>query len=313
MYPITPIRISDIRKRSSSIISGSEQTTTIIIIVVSAVGGLLLLFTLYRLIRHVCVPKSAPLPPIQPIAHHRQRLARLAERNDGYLTPTRRSYLSSPQDFSPCMSDLSLPPAKEIDTLPSRVSSLPDGPHDGENTIIESHGLRCSDGQVHHLRIPKLSIGEDHRRHSFSSMRSLSIVPSVNHSSVSVPYTHPCIPHRTRVRSIASHTSVGSRNTVVGLPHDPRSQVKIVLPAPLSPNLAPYKARSRESMRYSVADDQWQDQDSAHLCVADLWTSTLHRSTSSDHISKLVEHILSVLSADFVSRSCQHAQSQSFV
>ncbi|KAL4069368.1 hypothetical protein J3A83DRAFT_3542357 [Scleroderma citrinum] len=245
-------------------LASTTQTTTIIVIVLGAIGGCILLLSLYRFIRHLCTRRSAPLPPVQPIAHHRQQqLALFAERS---ITPTHWPYLSTPQEFSPYEGSISLPPSK---ALSQPVSPLIQASiHSGENSLTES-----PPSSSHH-RIPKL-LG-DHRRNSLSSVGSASLIPpSATHSS-----THTS-QNRRRLYSSASYTSTTSRSTV-GLPHGPHSQVKIMLPAPLA--LTASDTGSSINIRPPVPADHWQNQGSIRLSVADMWAPTLHRTTSSDHI-----------------------------
>jgi hypothetical protein len=76
--------------------------------------------------------------------------------------------------------------------------------------------------------------------------------------------------------SIRSRSS--GRSTIVGAPHGPLSQVRLVLPAPLAPSLHPYLSGSGAG-RLSVDAGT-----SIHTTMVDMWAPTLHRSVSSDHI-----------------------------
>lgn len=226
------------------------------------------MFSLYRFIRRLASRRSAPLPPVQPIAHHRQQqLALLSERNNGSFTPPLWPYLPTPQELSPSGSNLSLPPSKEIDT----VNPLQASNYSGENSLTDSP----SSGQIDHLPLPKLAGIDDYRRNSISSAGSIHFAPPSIHSSTSTPSR---IPHRHRLQSLASQTS----RSTVGLPHGPHSQVKIVLPAPLAP---PCNVGSSENVRLPVAsDDGQQHRRSVRLSVADMWAPSLHRTASDDHI-----------------------------
>ena len=281
MAPIDTIADRAFHSKRFHLAESISQTTSIIVIIVGAVGGCILLLSLYRFIRHFSSRRFAPLPPVQPIAHHRQQqLALFSERNNGSLTPTQWPHLSTPQELSPYESSLSLPPSKEVDILSQPVSPLQPSFYSGENSLTEL----SSSGQIDHRRMPKLSRPDDHRRNSIGSVGSAHFVrPSTAHSSSSTP---PTLPHRRRLHSIASHTSIASRSSG-GLPHGPHSQVKIVLPAPLAPPLMPSNTGSTENVLFPVASDSWQNRGSVRLSVADMWAPSLHRTASDDQISKL--------------------------
>lgn len=242
----------------------------------------MLLLSLYRFIRHFSSRRFAPLPPVQPIAHHRrQQLALFSEQNNGSLTPTQWPHFSTPPELSPYESSLSLPPSKEVDTLSQPVSPLQPSFYSGENSLTES----SSNGQLDHRRIPKLSRPDDHRRNSVGSVGSTHFArPSTAHSSSSTPPTNTHLPHRHRLHSIASHTSIASRSSG-GLPHGPHSQVKIVLPALLAPSLMPSNTGSTENILFPVAPDARQNRGSVRLSVADMWAPSLHRTASDDQIT----------------------------
>ncbi|KAJ8594884.1 hypothetical protein M405DRAFT_434861 [Rhizopogon salebrosus TDB-379] len=254
----------------------SNHTTTIIIIVVCAAAGMFILFCLFRLFRNSWARGSTPLPPMQPIALYReQRLTEFVERRNSLETHPRPLYLSPPLDLSPAASDSSSLPLIDGETFPSRKSSL----YTAEKGDLQGAQPPLAE-DLNFLQNPSAPFSRA-RRFSSSSLGSTpSTPPSASAASSSIlQATLPC-PYPHRAASAASRTSRRStrssvRNTVVGVPHGPHSQVKVILPSPLAPSLHPYMSEPEEG---------WSGVDGSRMSVVDMWAPQLHRSVSSDHI-----------------------------
>ncbi|KAG0697781.1 hypothetical protein DFH29DRAFT_131408 [Suillus ampliporus] len=271
--------------------AGVNHTTTIIIVVLCAVVGMLILFGLFRFLRHRFARRSVPLPPVQPIAHYRkQRLTEFAERPDMSTTYSQSSRLSPSFGLSPAASDSSLLPPKSDQTFPSRQSSL----YLAEKG--DDHGVPLPPAQGEEvLRTPN-PVFNHARRFSNSSLGSAPSTPpsayvaSRSPSQATLPRSYPRYTGPASAVSSASIRSTRSsgRSTIVGVPHGPHSQVKVILPVPLSPSLHPYLS-GPEIGRLGV-----DAQTPMRTTMVDMWTPPLHRSVSSDHIRKLQAFLFSV-------------------
>jgi hypothetical protein len=131
-------------------------------------------------------------------------------------------------------------------------------------------------------------ISDHTRRFSSSSSSSASSAPPsasvASRSPSQATLTTRTHSRRTGPASAVSSTSIRSRSsgrsTIVGAPHGPLSQVRLVLPAPLAPSLHPYMS-GPEAGRLGVDAET-----SMCTTMVDMWAPTLHRSVSSDHIRK---------------------------
>ncbi|KAG1749681.1 uncharacterized protein EDB91DRAFT_1244296 [Suillus paluster] len=261
--------------------TGTNHTTTIIIVVLCAVVGMLILYGLFRFLRHRFARRSTPLPPVQPIAHYRkQRLTEFTERPDMSTTYSQSSRLSPSFELSPAASDSSLLPAKYDNTFPSRQSSLYLAEKGDGQGVPPPPG---KDEEVLQTPNPAFNYA---RRLSSSSLGSTPSTPpsaSVAHRSPSQATLPRSYSRRTGPPSAVSSASIRStkssgRSTIIGVPHGPHSQVKVVLPAPLAPSLHPYLS-GPEAGRLGV-----DTQTSSRTTMVDMWASPLHRSVSSDYI-----------------------------
>lgn len=232
---------------------GLSRQNIIIIAACASGGGLLLVFFFFRSIRS-CLRAGdpAPLPPVQPLAHHReQHLARLegsmASRPQTWFGPTpplppsissNTSLLgrNSPV-LSPSSTGSPLPSSSEIVDLPSpNHLSLPSPSYHADSSSLHSSDASCSP-------LPSETSSAPAPPRSVSDLRSLH-APN----------------RRTRplsTSSVGSFNSRTSRNTIRGAPHAPYSGVQIVLPTPLSSvnNSRESLSPSRHgSYRRSVAD-----------------------------------------------------------
>ncbi|KAG1825581.1 uncharacterized protein BJ212DRAFT_284149 [Suillus subaureus] len=238
-----------------------------------------ILFSLFRFLRHRLVRRSTPLPPVQPIAHYRkQRLTEFAERPTMSSTYSLSSHHSPSIGLSPAASDSSFLTVKYNQTFPSQ-SSLYLADKGDDQGVPPSPG---NDDKV--LPTPNLAFNHARRFSSSSSGSASSTPPSVSVASRSpsqATLTHS-YSRRTGPASAVSSTSIRSRSsgrsTIVGAPHGPLSQVRVVLPAPLAPSLRPYLS-GPEAGRLGVDAET-----SVRTTMVDMWALPLHRSASSDHI-----------------------------
>ena len=160
-----------------------SQQTTVIVIVCASFACLVLLASLYRVLLSRC-STSAPLPPVQPLALHREHARIHAELRTGST-----SHLSPPPVFSP-----------------GSKSSLPD------SHVTEDQASSVS--------------GDSPKQPSASPSTYSSVAHLANPSGS---------------RSISSYNTYASRrtrhNAINGPPHGPRSNIDIILPAPLASGL----------------------------------------------------------------------------
>jgi len=251
---------------------------------------------LWRLILRLCRPnRSLPLPPVQPLAHQReQQLAAFADRN--VVTPASwgEGSLRAPHYLHGTSSDSSLIPpgtpkgslytddmatAESSSTLPSPFSNndinlpprlnLPGSPI--SRTHSESSSLR---GVPTCDTFGTLPTAESV---PYSEMSSLSAASST-HPLFPPPHSQTPSPSRSqRPKSsgrgwpsrptsmvsyagsnLSGHASIRTTNTVIrGAPHSIHSNVQIVLPTPLAPQLNPFGAPMESPNRSSVFVDRW--------------------------------------------------------
>jgi hypothetical protein len=254
---------------------GSLPHTTVIIIVVSAlVGGLLLIILFWRILSRFLRPRSAPLPPRQALVHQRElQLAAFTEHKNA----------SAPNVLHDSSESALVPNVREWSVNTSnRASSYTPEADDGAGVGLNLH----PPPQNFLHRIP----------HSASSSSSL---PSSNDNSapssdITLPPTPPD-PFSTSMsptpsfRRVKAHTAqrprpssmvslgtsymtIRSRPSVRAAPHAPHSNVQIVLPAPLAPNL--YEQTTGEGarvpspfVRHSAYSESWR------RSLADTWIS----------------------------------------
>ncbi|KAL1715465.1 hypothetical protein EV715DRAFT_256138 [Schizophyllum commune] len=214
--------------------TGLSRDNLIIAASCGAVGGLILLAGLARFIqlaRQRARRNQAPLPPPQPLAHHRQRkdtlvAARIASQ---YTVSVSDASLLAPP--SPSRHD-SLGPSES--GASSDEGSLYQPPMDPHDTSLPPH--------------PPFSSGQSSSGHDTP--------PSPSPSSSYSARPRPRYISHTRPTSTASGSTTFSRTSRAMGPRG--SQIQIVLPAPLAPGA--YPADLRGSM-YSVSDasiaDKW--------------------------------------------------------
>lgn len=230
----------------------------IIVIAVSGfVGCLVILFLVSRCRRR---PKSAPLPPIQPLAHHREKeLNHLPHPR----IPRTSVGLTKVGHYG---SDTSLlkPPSFQTD--------------ESQGTPSSSH----HSSSVH----PSSSTNLTYQSSPLSVESQSDEPPSITQQYVSTTRparstsrTRPKQP-RSRINSTASthsnsaQTSTRSPNNIRGAPHSTLSNVQIVLPTPLAPQLQNHMVTTPSAIRN-------YDDPAERGGIADGWTPTPSRTTSS--------------------------------
>ncbi|KAF9535807.1 hypothetical protein CPB83DRAFT_888476 [Crepidotus variabilis] len=256
---------------------GINKDTLIIIIIFGCIGVITLLFLILRLIRH-STSTSNPLPPPQPLAHHREQ--ELAKFRDSVLPRSQTWYQAG--QFSPNTI------ASSGSALGSRASLLAKASPSLSADSQESPTLELN----HTLPLPNPSF---HSRpgssHSFASSSDLTLPPSPTPTRGSTPplTSEISVSPRSRVPSASPshlsgplsvsssystlHSKASRRNTLRGSPHSRHSQIQIVLPAPLGidPN-APLSAppsslrRPLSGMNLGEAYDR--------RSIADKWVSS---------------------------------------
>jgi len=194
-----------------------SKTLIIIIAVSGFVGCLVILFVFFRYCRRA---KSAPLPPIQPLAHHR-------EKESNYLLPppTFRSGLGTDQqgDYN-------------SDSLLLRTSRKPSFQTGSEGTPSSSDYSFSTPAPHTNLASQSSPLTADDEQ---TPTTQQYISTSRQARSVSRGTRRP----RSRVISVASTNTVFTQasprptSIIRGAPHSAFSNVQIVLPAPLAPHL----------------------------------------------------------------------------
>jgi hypothetical protein len=195
--------------------SGLSRDSFIIIVVCGVFGVLILLYILRLLIRSRRRNIATPLPPIQPLAHHREQQIPKIEfwqelpRQKFGLHSSRSSLLPKPSRPSSFVlvstDDVSLSPVSPLS---------PDPP-------------------------PPLP------SRSFQDLSSSSFISSETDLPATPPHqSRQSSPRRPRPLSTSSLNTAGtlisrpaSRHTLRGVPHAPYNQIQIVLPTPLAPSL----------------------------------------------------------------------------
>ncbi|KIM84581.1 hypothetical protein PILCRDRAFT_6210 [Piloderma croceum F 1598] len=255
----------------------SAKTTTIIVAVLATVSAIVLVIFLVRSFRHWMQKRAVvvPLPPIQPIAHHREhQLAQFEERKFAPPSPSSRPGSWAMQQLSAqdriggsgSMSDASLIPSEQHHRTQSNNNTINSSTPSPNISLLNQPALGLGDENPLPHPAPAFH-GTGNPRDSNSSFGSIpersSNTPSPlpfpdtpPPSSQSHTSTHPLISSnstssrqmRPRPTSMISNTSRASRKSqagtaataIRGAPHGPHSSVQIVLPTPLAPALSPY-------------------------------------------------------------------------
>jgi len=245
-----------------------SSTTVTIIAVCCSVGGVMLGFVMWKLIR-ACGSKSAPLPPIQPLAHHREQRLQESDKSNRAHTWNRDSTLQrqNPSHLFTSKDGIDAPfflsrhssfQAHEIDTLHTSPAEF----------ALPNPGFRSSWGTKDSSPLGSIVAPDEFSLPplTFPSPDCDSQSAPTDTSLVSVDggqLNHRDKPNPRRrgsssrpLSAVSSRTSLSARNTIRGSPHGPYSNIQIVLPAPLGSQLQPYPASSsRSSSRISSRED----------------------------------------------------------
>ena len=231
------------------------------LIIVIAVSGLvccaLILFLIFRCCRR---PKSAPLPPIQPLAHHREKepnnllhphfprngvgLGQLGryESDTSLLKPSRKpSFQTEESHGTPSSSHHS----SSVSPLPTNVTYQSGPP------LVGSHPDEPAAITQQYMSTTRLTRSASRTRLKPPQPRATSSVS-----------TH----------SISTHAPTRSPNTIHGAPHSSLSNVQIVLPTPLAPQLQNHIVTNSTFGSYEDLVGREG--------IADGWTTAPNRSTS---------------------------------
>lgn len=242
-----------LEKPHSLIIYQMVTRDTIIIIAVCGTVGLFLFVLIFVAVVKKLSAKSNPLPPIQPLAHHReQQLAKfedsLPRSQTWYGSQT---HLVPPSGFGPMGSRVSLMASNP---------SLMDGPESASSCSPTSYD-RPPPLPIHSLEPP--------RPGSSSSLGSADPGGALDRPAIPRVRSLSSSARRHRPLSMSSsHSTIrtkNSRHTLRGTPHGPHSQIQIVLPAPLGSGLNSDGA----SRRLSRFEGEGYDRTS----VVDRWMS----------------------------------------
>jgi hypothetical protein len=311
--------------------------TTVVIAVLASVCGIVLIFVIFRCARRRINRDGAPLPPVQPIAHHRERnLAQHEERkfnnnsssvndstpgdspggpNSGMGIGIVRNSLwaqqqqhgrhlmtpgvdqkGSSSDSSPNPSTDNINNVGAVRESPSPNQSLINHnmDNDGEKPLPQPmpafHQYGASGGS------PRSSIGSIAER-SHASSPSLSPYSFPESPSPTPGYSRSLSRSSTsnarhQMRSVRPLSvisispsyagSVRSSNTTTirGAPHGPHSNVQIVLPMPLAPQLSPYNRGGGEDGLFGdgggggwVGSGSERVRPDSRLSVVDKWAA----------------------------------------
>jgi hypothetical protein len=262
---------------------GLRHSTVTIIAASASVGGLLLAILLWRILSRLFRPKSAPLPPRQALVHQRElQLVAFTEHKNA----------SVPQFLTDDSSSVHIHYGSDSALLPSNVGDLPPSTSNvvssyetDEATLDSSYGNQLHPPSPHFFppRIPRStsssslpSSGDDSAPSSEAATPPTPFSTSVSASqSPRRPINRSGQQPRpmSTVSTGTSHTT-RSRHSVRAAPHALHSNVQIVLPAPLAPNLYDSEQtasdRSRvQSMfaRESTYPDSWR------TSLVDTWVS----------------------------------------
>lgn len=253
---------------------GVPPVTIIVIAVAALVGGVLIIFLCWHFLSRLSRRQSsAPLPPRQALVHQReQQLAAFTEHQN----------VSVPQIFLDAEPSAPVRYSSNASLIPHVDKSstnnsyhISQGTDDGTEDISTSHG--------NPLHPPTPHFSAPHSRHSASSS-SLPLSSNehladptslaITHSTSASPQRRPNPSSQPRPFSIASNTTAHtgmtarSRSSIRGAPHAPHSNVQIILPAPLAPDLYP-PVVDEHGRRSLVGDNAYSD--SWRSSLADKW------------------------------------------
>jgi len=263
---------------------GLRHTTIIIIAVSASVGGLLLTIFFWRILsRFLRRPDSAPFPPRQALVHQRElQLAAFTEHKNPsvpQLVPDDASSTPVSQGSDSAL----LPNARDWSAYTSnRASSYTHETDEGPGVGLTSSHLHPPSPHLFPPRIPhsassSTSLPSSNDNSSPSSGAAtppnpFSTSTSPSHSFRRTPDRSAQRPRPSSMVSIGTHMTGRSRQSVRAAPHAPHSNVQIVLPAPLAPNLYEGTASEGSHMPRTFARDSAYS-DSWRRSLVDTWIS----------------------------------------
>lgn len=247
---------------------GALSSTTVIIIAVScSVGGLVLGFVMWRILR-ACRSTSAPLPPVQPLARHREEYpqhsdkSRIsvwnAERGGNRLQVFPSDQASDDPLFSSRHASFQTDDSEPMVSSPVLPYPNPAFKASWGGRDSSPLGSMNSTSTVESIPLPQGASS-----HSLPHAQSMPSDMNSATASSSRPIPRQARPSLPRPVSSASYNSATNRNTIRGSPHGPHSNIQIVLPSPLSPQLHPdSRGGSRMGNREDMGSrnsyvDQW--------------------------------------------------------
>ena len=253
---------------------GLSKQNTIIVAVCAACGGIVLAYILWRVVRNRNRRPANPLPPPQPLAHHRERqVAQLQEsaRLATWYEPQHNA-VGHPRLMSAKNSKASLLGIEP----PSPTRSIPPSSEDVRELSI------ADETDSRYLPPPNASFHLNRpgsRSSLVSSEASCTTNPhtpdSSTHASGRGASGSPAPPPTRRQRPLSMsstnthHTTMSRRS---GVPHAPYNQIQIILPTPLAS-----ANNSRETLprlRHGRFDSDATDRRS----IADPWINLGHGS-----------------------------------
>jgi hypothetical protein len=252
----------------------SSSNLPVVAIAVSVgVGSIILIVVIYRLLRGFFRKKLHPLPPPQPLAHHR---AQFLERNDSASRPS-TGYSVHQSSYSKSLTlNTSSVQGSTSSLIASRsVSATRPSP-------VPSVGDMSNYFASEHTPPPPARIPVSSSKEPFPSIPDTPPSPSTDpffYSPNAIPRpgsrSRPVSTGSSQVRAsmrISSSSSIRVRCA----PHNPHSGVQVVLPAPLAPTLYPTAFGERPSTPVGAAGDRHSF--SGHrISLVDAWAPVPYR------------------------------------
>jgi hypothetical protein len=264
----------------------NSKQTLIVICVAGSVGGLLIILLTTRMLRMLfCRRRSAPLPPIQPLAHEREQLAQLLTQNDHpAVSPTN---WHEPQHLTPPVfasrsgsgSDVSLLRREPSDT--SRGSPHASLGYSAEDVITLSNTTPLDASPLSFTERPAELT--DLNSSSPTTPQSNSSCTNSTQNAAGRPRPRVSSHSRPRPRPVSmisnasTAKSARTSRTIRGAPHDPQNNVEIVLPTPLAPTLHNYMINDGILRRQSSSIEGFA---SRRTSIVDKWAPVPVRSSS---------------------------------
>lgn len=208
-------------------------------------------------------PKSPPFPPIQPLAHYREREAKYSPQpylphkeldkgskngsEEGSLGPVRMSSIRT-TDSSRSRPTYVLPSDSSVPLTPPADASRP--------LSVNSQSYERVSPSQEYVSTTQLA-----RSSSLSRSRS-------RHELTRKPSTSTVL-----TRTVSTHTSSRSVDTIRGAPHYPHNNIEIVLPTPLAPQLRDHMTGNPSAIQGSG------DLPERGGLISDRWMATLISAT----------------------------------